>query len=139
MLPKDDDGWIPCAEGALLAMLEQARAERRQSNLLRLVVSALALLFASFYFAPSAIDRDSINLECRDVGSLLAGYVAGDLDQASLQVVEQHLVSCEKCRAKLGQMQAGEMAMLKALSLPAPTFQEDLLLTAIQPMPLAID
>lgn len=109
MLPKDDAGWVPCAEGTLSLTIERVRSKRRQTNLLRLgagtLAGALVLVVASFYFSPSSID-----LECHDAGSLLAGYVAGDLDQGSRQLVEQHLVICEKCRMKLREMQASEMA-----------------------------
>jgi len=148
MLPKDDAGWAPCTEGTLSSTVARVRSKRRQANLLRFGAStftgALVLVVASFYLAPSSIDLDSINRECRDVGGMLAGYVAGDLSQENRQLVEQHLVNCEKCRMKLREMQAhemqaGEMATQTALALSSPVYQEDLLLSSIQPMPFAID
>lgn len=148
MLPKDDAGWAPCAEGTLSSTVARVRSKRRQANLFRFGASActgaLLLLVASFYLSPNSIDLDSINRECHDVGGMLAGYVAGDLNQESRQFVEQHLVNCEKCRMKLREMQAlemqaGEMATQTVLALPSPVYQENLLLSAIQPMPLAID
>lgn len=138
MLPKDDAGWTPCSEGALSSTIARVRSKRRQTNLLQFgastIVGTLVLVVASFDFSPSSID-----LECRDVGGLLAEYVAGDLDQERRQVVEQHLVNCEKCRMKLREMQAVEMATQTVLALPSPMYQENLLLSAIQPMPLSID
>ena len=153
MLPKDDAGWAPCAEGTLSSTVARVRSKRRQANLLRFGASAftgaLLLVVASFYLSPNSIDLDSINRECHDVGGMLAGYVAGDLNQESRQFVEQHLVNCEKCRMKLREMQAGEMqaseiqagemATQTALALSSPVYQYDLLLSSIQPMPLAID
>jgi len=153
MLPKDDAGWAPCAEGTLSSTVARVRSKRRQANLLRFAAStfagALLLFVASFYLSPNSINLDSINRECRDVGGMLAGYVAGDLNQESRQLVEQHLVNCEKCRMKLREMQAlemqaseiqaGEMATQTALALSSQVYQEDLLLSSIQPMPLAID
>jgi hypothetical protein len=148
MLPKDDAGWAPCAEGTLSSTVARVRSKRRQANLLRFGASTLTgvllLLVASFYLSPNSIDLDSINRECRDVGGMLAGYVAGDLNQENRQFVEQHLVNCEKCRMKLREMQAhemqaGEIATPTALALSSPVYQEDLLLSSIQPMPLAID
>lgn len=138
MLPKDDAGWTPCSEGALSSTIARVRSKRRQTNLLQFgastIVGTLVLVVASFYFSPSSID-----LACRDVGGLLAEYVAGDLDQERRQVVEQHLVSCEKCRMKLREMQAVEMATQTVLTLPSPMYQENLLVSAIQPMPLSIN
>ena len=138
MLPKDAAGWTTCGEGTLSSIIARVRSKRRQTNILRLgastLVGALVLVVTSFYFSPSAID-----LECRDVGGLLADYVAGGLDHESRQFVEQHLVSCEKCRMKLREMQAGEMATQAVLAFPSPVYQDDLLLSAIQPMPLASD
>lgn len=153
MLPKDDAGWAPCAEGTLSSTVARVRSKRRQANLLRFGASTLTgvllLVVASFYLSPNSIDLDSINRECRDVGGLLAGYVAGDLNQENRQLVEQHLVNCEKCRMKLREMQAlemqaseiqaDEMAMQTSLALSSPVYQENLLLSSIQPMPLAID
>jgi hypothetical protein len=153
MLPKDDAGWAPCAEGTLSSTVARVRSKRRQANLLRFGAStltgALLLVVASFYLSPSSIDLDSINRECRDVGGMLAGYVAGDLNQENRQLVEQHLVNCEKCRMKLREMQAGEMqaseiqagemATQTALALSSQVYHENLLLSSIQPMPLAID
>lgn len=148
MLPKDDAGWAPCAEGTLSSTVARVRSKRRQASLLRFGAStftgALVLVVASFYLAPSSIELDSINHECQDVGGMLAGYVAGDLNQENRLLVEQHLVNCEKCRMKLREMQehemqAGEMATQTALALSSPVYQEDLLLSSIQPMPLAID
>jgi hypothetical protein len=37
------------------------------------------------------------------------------------------------------EIQAGEMSMQTSLALSSPVYQEDLLLSSIQPMPLAID
>ena len=148
MLPKDDAGWAPCAEGTLSSTVARVRSKRRQANLLRFGAStftvALLLVVASFYLSPNSIDIDSINRECRDVGGMLAGYVAGDLNLENRKLVEQHLVNCEKCRMKLREMQAhemqaGEMATQTAFALFSPVYQEDLLLRSIQPMPLAID
>lgn len=122
MLPKDDTGWAPCVEGTLSSTVARVRSKRRQTNLLRFGAStltgALVLVVASFYLSPSSIDLDSINRECRDVGGMLAGYVAGDLNQKSRQLVEQHLVNCEKCRMKLREMQAGEIESQTALIPP---------------------
>ena len=112
MLPKDDAGWAPCAEGTLSSTVARVRSKRRQATLLRFGASTLTggllLMVASFYLSTNSIDLDSINRECRDVGGMLAGYVAGDLNQENRQLVEQHLVNCEKCRMKR-EMQAHEM------------------------------
>lgn len=138
MLPNDDSDWTPCTEGALSSTIERVRSQRRQTNLLQFgvstIIGTLVLVVASFYFSPS-----SKNLECRDVSSMLAGYVAGDLDQESRRSIEQHLVSCEICRMKLREMQAGEMARQIVLAFPSNVYQKDLLLSATQPMPIAID
>lgn len=97
MLPKDDAGWAPCAEGILSSTVARVRSKRRQANLLRFGAStftgALLLVVASFYLSPNSIGLDSINRECRDVGGMLAGYVAGDLNQENRQLVQQHLVN----------------------------------------------
>ena len=70
---------------------------------------------------------------------MLADYVSGSLDKENRKTVERHLASCEKCRKKMEEMQAGEMAMQTVVTLPASVFQESLLLSAIQTMPIAID
>lgn len=138
MLPKDDADWTPCSEGTLSSMIERVRTKRRQINLVRWGASTLAVAFvlilASFYFSP-----DSSELECRHIGTLLAKYRAGGLDQSSRQFVEQHLVSCEKCRIKLGEMQADEMGIQTVFALPLAAHQKKLLLSVIQPLPHPID
>jgi hypothetical protein len=138
MLPKDDAGWTPCEAGTLFSTIARVRSKRRQANLLRLgactFAGAFVLVVASFYFSPNSID-----LECRNVGGLLADYVADNLDQESRQFVKRHLFSCENCRMKLREIQAGEMATQTVRAVPSPVYQVDLLLSAIQPMPLAID
>lgn len=135
---QEEGGWTPCPEGALSSTIKRARTKQRRSNLLQMGASTVAgvvvLVVASIYFSPG-----SVELECRQVGSLLADYVSGDLDEESRQVVEQHLVGCEKCRMKLGEMQSGEMATQTVVTLPSPAYQQELLLSAIQPMPLPID
>lgn len=122
MLPKDDAGWAPCAEGTLSSTVARVRSKKRQANLLRFGAStfagAILLVVASFYLSPNSIDLDSINRECRDVGGMLAGYVAGDLNQESRQRVEQHLVNCEKCRLKLRELQVGEIESQTAFVSP---------------------
>ncbi len=138
MLPKDDAGWTPCSEGALSSTIERVRSKRRQTNILRFGASTLAgtlvLVLVSVYFSPNSVDVD-----CRHVVSLLADYVSGSLDKENRKTVERHLASCEKCRKKIEEMQAGEMALQTVVTLPASVFQENLILSAIQTMPIAID
>lgn len=159
MLPKDDADWTPCSGGALSATIKRIRSKRRQANMLRFgangLAGALVLFAASFYFS-----LDSADLECHQVGGLLARYVAGDLDRDSRQFVEQHLAGCEECREKLRELSLTAWATPRSLSPvkrgplgtvkrgPLSTVKrgpmgtrlnEDLLLSAIQPVPLAID
>lgn len=98
----EESDWTPCAEGDLSLTIKRVRNKRLQANLLRMGASTFAatLVFvaASIYFSPK-----SAELECRHVAGLLAEYASGDLDQESRRVVEEHLVSCEKCRIKLGE------------------------------------
>lgn len=138
MLPKDEGGWTPCTVGALSSTIKRARTKQWQANLLRMGASTLAgavvLFVASIYFSPA-----SVELECRQVAGLLAEYASGDLNEESRQVVEEHLVSCEKCRMKVNEMKAGERKSQTASALPIPVFQREFLLSSIEPMPLPID
>lgn len=134
----EEGGWTPCTEGALSSTIQRSRTKQRQANLLRMGASTLAgvvvLLVASIYFSP-----DSVELECYKVAGLLSEYASGGLDEESRQVVEEHLVSCEKCRMKLNEMKAGEMTAQTVSALPPPVFQREFLLSSIKPMPLPTD
>lgn len=143
MLPKDDASWKPCAEGALASTIARVRSKRRQANLIRVGASSLTgtlmLVLASLYVAPKAMDGQSIDRECRQVGGLLAQYMSGDLAPDDRQLVEQHLANCEKCRIKMREMQGGDMETQSISALPSQAIKEELLLSAIQPMPFSVD
>ena len=114
MLPNNDTDWTPCERGTLASTIAKVRSKRRQTTLVRLgastVAFALVTVIVSFYTSPN-----SSTLDCHGVGGLLTGYVAGDLDQESRELVEQHMAICEKCRIKLRRMQSDKMATQTAL------------------------
>lgn len=138
MLKQDDNGWMPCSKGALSSAVERVRTKRRQSSLIRKGVitfaCALALFVASVY-----IPTRDVELECSQCVGLLVEYLAGDLDGETRRVLERHLVSCEKCRVKVNQMQADKKVLQTVSLLPSTSYQKVLLLSAVKSVPLSID
>lgn len=107
MSSHDTSNWMPCSEGTLESTIERVRSHRRKTIMIRCVSGTVAgaLIFAIVSFYSST---KSSTLDCYEVSGLLAGYVAGDLDQTTFDLVEQHLASCEKCRIKLRGLQANK-------------------------------
>lgn len=59
------------------------------------------------------LDRVVAGLRCRDVLDLLADFVDGDLDRATLENVRAHLRDCDACE-KFGGDYAALVAQLRA-------------------------
>ena len=76
---------------------------------LLLLRSLLLVLFAASYFSltSSLAQRELNRLTCVEVMQLSDQYVAGELDEKTVEQIHQHLEHCPNCRERMAQMQNG--------------------------------
>ena len=106
------DGWETCPRGAVVRLSQRLRKKRLHENL-RSVAGGVVLGVAfscAVFFGIVAMRSPSKGMHggiaCHRVLALAGDYVAGNVDDALGDQIQEHLSRCTSCRETIEAMQA---------------------------------
>lgn len=99
-----DDQWIECPSGELIDARYRLTRSRQRRQLLR-YGSALTLMLGIGLGSVALVrgrpgrKHPQAQIACGQVHAWKDDYLAGRLDPASMELVEEHISHCAKCKA----------------------------------------
>ena len=106
----NSEKWNSCPPGQLNQLADRLQATRRTRSMLRqlqvVAGAATVLLVSILIFNRLPEQQPSFGgIPCSEVLRQADGFVAGELDSAIVQTIENHLEHCAACRKRIAAMQ----------------------------------